>query len=146
MSATLRVTHELGFGVELRRGRFEVLVDGKTLGAVESHETLEAALESGSHTIQVRKGRYSSRDDSIEVVDGEVVDGEVVNYSCHGVRIWPMYVASIVLPNLAITQARVAEAQCLSAGRRPLCESGWLHRDGDARSTTESEIGEYAAD
>jgi hypothetical protein len=101
MSATLRVTHELSFGVELRRGRFEVLADGKSLGAVENHETIEAPLEPGRHTIQIRKGRYSSRDDSLEVADGDVV-----NYSCHGVRIWPMYVASIVVPSLAIALKR----------------------------------------
>jgi hypothetical protein len=38
MSATLRVTHELGFGIELRRGRFEVLVDGRTVGSVEDRQ------------------------------------------------------------------------------------------------------------
>ena len=44
MSATLRVTHELNFGIELRRGQFEVLVDGKTVGSVEIHDTLETPL------------------------------------------------------------------------------------------------------
>lgn len=101
MSGTLRVTHELGFGIELRRGRFEIQVDGKTVGAVENHQTSETQLEPGRHTIQMRQGRYSSREQSFEIADGEVV-----NFRCHGVRIWPMYVASIIVPDLAITLKR----------------------------------------
>ena len=101
VSATLRVIHELGFGVELRRGRFEIVVDGKAVGAVENHETSETALEPGRHTVRMRKGRYSSPERVFEAVDGEVV-----SFRCHGIGIWPMYVASIVVPNLAITLKR----------------------------------------
>jgi hypothetical protein len=101
MSVTLRVTREVGFGVELRRGRFEILVDGKTVGSVENNDTLETALESGRHTIRIREGRYSSRGDSFRAADGEVV-----SFNCHGVRIWPLYVASIVVANLAISLKR----------------------------------------
>jgi hypothetical protein len=101
MPATLTVAHELGFGVELRRGRFDVLVDGKVVGSIDNHERVERPLEPGHHTVQMRKGRYSSRDTAFEVTDGEVV-----NFRCAGVRIWPMYVASIVTPSLAITLKR----------------------------------------
>jgi hypothetical protein len=101
MSATLRVTHEVGFGIELRRGRFEISVDDKGLGSLENHETVETPLEPGRHTIRIRKGRYSSRDHSFDVADGEVV-----SFRCHGARIWPMYVASIIVPNLAIALKR----------------------------------------
>ena len=101
MSATLKVTHELGFGIELRRGRFEVLVDGETVGSAENHETSETPLAPGHHTIRMRKGRYSSRDHSFEAADGEVV-----NFRSHGTRIWPLYVASIFIPNLAISLKR----------------------------------------
>jgi hypothetical protein len=31
-----------------------------------------------------------------------VPDGEAVSFRCHGIRIWPMYVASIFVPGLAI--------------------------------------------
>jgi hypothetical protein len=98
VSATLRVTHEVSFGVELRRGRFDILVDGKTVGSVENHETFEVLLDLGSHTIRMRKGRYSSREHSFDVADGEVV-----SFRCHGIRIWPMYIATIVMPNRAIS-------------------------------------------
>ena len=101
MSATLRLTREVGFGIELRRGRFEISVDGKSVGSLDDHETVETPLEPGRHTVQIRHGRYSSRDQSFDVADGEVV-----SFRCHGTRIWPRYVASIVLPNLAIALKR----------------------------------------
>ena len=97
MSATLRMTRE-GIGIELRRGRFEIVTDGKSVGSIERHETLETLLEAGHHTLRVRAGRYSSRDHSFDVADGEVV-----NFRCHGTMIWPRYVASIIKPDLAIS-------------------------------------------
>jgi hypothetical protein len=101
VSATLRVTHEVEFGFELRRGLFEVSLDGKNVGPLANHETVETSLESGHHSIRIRKGRYSSRDHPFDVGDGEVVI-----FRCHGTRIWPRYVASIVVPNLAISLKR----------------------------------------
>jgi hypothetical protein len=97
MSETLRMTRE-GTGIELRRGRFEVVVDGKSVGSIERHETLETLFEPGHHTLRVRAGRYSSRDHSFDVADGEIV-----NFRCHGTMIWPRYVASIFKPDLAIS-------------------------------------------
>lgn len=97
MSATLKVMHEVEFGFELRRGRFEVSLDGTNVGSLANHETVETPLEPGRHTLRIRNGRYSSHDHSFDVADGEVV-----NFRCHGTRIWPRYVASIVVPNLAI--------------------------------------------
>ena len=101
MSATLKVTRELSFGIELRRGRFEVAVDGQGVGSLDHHETVESPLEPGHHTLRIRKGRYSSRDQSFDAADGEVV-----SFNCHGIRVWPMYVASIFVPNLAIALRR----------------------------------------
>ena len=100
MSATLRLRRE-GVGIELRRGRFEVLLDGKVVGSLELHETIEASLEPGHHILRVGAGRYRSRDRSFDVSDGEVV-----NFRCHGAMIWPRYVASIVKPDLAISLKR----------------------------------------
>jgi hypothetical protein len=101
MSATLRVTRSLGFAIELRRGPFQVLVDGSDVGTIENHETIETPLEPGRHTIRIRKGRYSSREHSFEADDNAVV-----NFRCHGAGLWPIYVASMVVPNLAITLKR----------------------------------------
>jgi hypothetical protein len=101
MSATLKLTREVGFGIELRRGRFEISVDGKSAGSLENHETVETPLEPGRHTLRIRKGRYSSQEHTFDVADGEVV-----SFRCHGVRVWPMYVASIFKPDLAIALKR----------------------------------------
>ena len=97
MSATLRLTRE-GVGIELRRGRFEALVDGKNVGSLDRHETVETPLDPGPHTLRVQAGRYSSRDDPFDLAEGEVV-----NFRCHGAMVWPRYVASILKPDLAIS-------------------------------------------
>jgi hypothetical protein len=100
MSATLRLTREAK-GIELRRGRFEVLVDGRSVRSFDRHETVEIPLEPGHHTLRMQAGRYSSPDRSFDVADGEVI-----NFRSHGAMIWPTYVASIVKPNLAISLKR----------------------------------------
>lgn len=101
MPATLRMTRKVAFGIELRRGQFEIMVDGRSVGAIEYHGTVETSIEPGRHTLRIRKGRYSSKDHSFDVADGEAV-----SFRCHGARIWPMYVASIFMPNLAIALER----------------------------------------
>ena len=96
MSATLRLKRE-GLGIELRRGVFEISVDGTSVGSIKSHDTIEMPLEPGHHTLRIRAGRYSSGDHAFDAADGEVV-----NFRCHGAMVWPRYVASIVKPDLAI--------------------------------------------
>lgn len=101
MSATLKVTRELSFGIELRRGQFEISVDGNSVGSIDNRETVETPIDPGSHTVQIRHGRYTSRAQSFDAVDGDVV-----NFRCHGARIWPLWVASIFVPSLAISLKR----------------------------------------
>ena len=103
MSATLKLTRNISYFIigrpfELRRGRFEISVDGKDVGSLENHETFETSLEPGRHTLRIRKGRYSSQDRSFDSAEGEVV-----NFRCHGAALWPSYVASIVKPDMAIS-------------------------------------------
>jgi hypothetical protein len=95
---TLRLTRETPFAIELRRGVFDIAVDGKTVGSIENHGTVEVPIEPGHHGLQIRAGRYSSR---VEVFD--VADGGVVSFRCHGAMIWPTYVASFLKPDLAIS-------------------------------------------
>jgi hypothetical protein len=97
VTATLTVTRE-GFGIELRRGTFDIFVDGRSVGTIEAHETTEAAIEPGGHTLQLRAGRYSSRSRRFEIADHQVLA-----FRCHGANLWPIYVASIVKPDLAIS-------------------------------------------
>lgn len=100
MSATLRLVRE-GTGIELRRGPFEIELDGRSAGSINRHETVDTPLEPGHHTLRMRSGRYSSHDHSVDVSDGEVA-----NFRCHGAMLWPRYVASIVKPDIAISLKR----------------------------------------
>lgn len=101
VSATLRLTRETPFAFELRRGLFEISVDGHSAGSLKYEETVETPLEPGHHTLQIRAGRYSSRNDSFDATDGEVV-----NFYCHGAMVWPTYLASFVKPDLGISLKR----------------------------------------
>ena len=100
MSATLRLTRD-GIGIELRRGRFDVCVDGGSVGQINWQEPLELPVQPGRHTLQIRAGRYSSRDLSFEARDGETLA-----FRCHGTMIWIRFLASLVKPDLAITLRR----------------------------------------
>jgi hypothetical protein len=94
--ATLRLTRE-GALVELRRGTFDVLVDGKSIASIESHGEVEIPVDPGHHTLQVRKARYSSR-----TLTFDVPDGDSVTFRCYGANLWFIYVASIALPSLGL--------------------------------------------
>lgn len=100
MSATLRLVRE-GFGTELRRGRFDVTVDGQTVGSLDYQETVEAPVDPGHHTLHIRRGRYSSLARSFDVSDGETAA-----FRCHGAMVWPRFVASLMKPDLAISLRR----------------------------------------
>lgn len=100
MSTTLMLKRE-GIGIELRRGRFEVVVDGDSVGSIDWRQTVEASIEPGRHTVQIRSGRYSSRAETFEVADGGTV-----TFRCHGAMVWPRYLASLFAPNLGISLKR----------------------------------------
>jgi hypothetical protein len=100
VAGTLRLIRE-GVGMELRRGSFEVTLDGETVASIGRGGTAEAPLEPGHHRLQIRAGRYSSRR-----YEFDSADGDVINLRCHGAMMWPRYVASIVKPDLAISLHR----------------------------------------
>jgi hypothetical protein len=97
MSATLRLVRN-GTGIELRRGTFEVSVDGKRVGSIDWLGDLEIQVQPGRHEIRIAKGRYSSR-----AHDFEVAEGSTAAFQVHGAMLWPRYVASIFKPDLAIS-------------------------------------------
>jgi hypothetical protein len=72
MSATLKVTHKT-IGAEVRRGTYDVPLDGERVGSVEMNETYERPVEPGRHTLQVRNGRNSSRTKTFDAADGEAI-------------------------------------------------------------------------
>jgi hypothetical protein len=100
VATTLQLVRE-GSIIELRRGTFRVLLDGNDVGSIESHQTIEVPIEPGHHTLQVSAGRYTSQRRPFDTADGEIV-----NFRCYGGRIWPIYLASIVKPDLALTLKR----------------------------------------
>ena len=100
MAATLRLTHK-AVGAEVRRGVFDVIVDGERVGSVEMNKTVEIRIESGRHSLQVRNGRNLS---STETFDA--ADGEIVAFRCTGKRFLPIFLASFVVPRLALALVR----------------------------------------
>jgi hypothetical protein len=97
MAATLRLTRQ-AVGIELRRGTFDILVDGSSVGSIDRNDTIEVPVEPGRHKVRVRAGRYSS-----QVRSFEAVDGDTVMFRVHGAMLWPRWLVSIFKPDLAIS-------------------------------------------
>jgi hypothetical protein len=102
MPATLKVTQEAFTNpAGILRGTFDVLVDGKSVGSIKWHETVETPVAPGRHTLQVRKGRYSSR-----VRTFDAAEEEFVAFRCNRRRLPPILIATIFAPSLAISLSR----------------------------------------
>jgi hypothetical protein len=100
VSATLKLTHK-AFGAEVRRGTYDVLVDGTRVGSVEMNDTLETPVEPGRHTLQIRSGRNSSGTKTFDAAEDEVVA-----FRATGKRLLPLFLASFVVPSLALVLIR----------------------------------------
>jgi hypothetical protein len=100
MPATIKLTRR-AIGVEVRRGTFDVMVDGKHVASIEMNDTIEMHVEPGRHTLQIRNGRNSSRTRTVDAAEGQVVA-----FRCNGKNILPLFLASFVIPSLAISLRR----------------------------------------
>jgi hypothetical protein len=100
MPATLKLTHK-AIGVEVRRGTYDVVVDGELVGTLEMNATFEMPVAPGRHTLQVRNGRNSSRNKTFDAAEGEAVA-----FRCSGKSILPIFLLSFVVPSLAISVHR----------------------------------------
>ena len=100
MSATLKLTHK-AIGAEVRRGSYDVVVDDRRVGSVEMNDTIEIPVEPGVHTLQVRDGRKSSNTETFDTADGEIVA-----FRCTGKRLLPIFLASFMVPRLALKLVR----------------------------------------
>ena len=100
MSATLKLTHQT-IGVEVRRGTYDAVVDGKHAGTLALNETIDIRVEPGHHSLQVRNGRKSSRPKTFDASDGETVA-----FRCSGKSILPIFLLSFVVPSLALSLKR----------------------------------------
>ena len=65
------------------------------------NETTEMSVEPGHHTLHVRDGRNSSR-----ALTFDAVESGTVAFRCTGKRILPVFLASFVLPGLALKLSR----------------------------------------
>jgi hypothetical protein len=100
MAATLRLVHK-AIGMEVRRGTYDVMVDGEPAGSVELNEAIDIPVEPGRHILQVRNGRNSSRTKTFDVADGEIA-----SFRCTGKSILPIFLLSFVVPSLALSLVR----------------------------------------
>ena len=100
MSATLRLTHKT-IGAEIRRGTYDVVLDGTPAGSLELNETIDVPVEPGRHTLQVRNGRNSSRTKTFDAAEGETIA-----FRCSGKSILPIFLLSFIIPSLAISLHR----------------------------------------
>ncbi len=97
MSATLKLTHK-AIGVEVRRGTYDVVVDGGRVGSIDMNESIERPVDVGHHTLQVRNGRNVSR-----TLAFDAAEGQVVAFRCTGKRFLPIFLLSFVVPRLALS-------------------------------------------
>jgi hypothetical protein len=100
MPATLKVTHK-AIGVEVRRGTYDVVVDGTRAGSVELNGTFEMAVEPGQQNLKIRNGRNSSRTAAFDAAENQVIA-----FRCSGKNILPVFLLSFVVPSLAISLRR----------------------------------------
>jgi hypothetical protein len=107
MPSTLKVTHA-AIGVEVRRGDYDVVLDGERVGSVEMSRSFELPIEPGHHTLEVRNGRNSSRRRRFDAADGEVVA-----FRCSGKGRVPVpgvgavaFLLSFPFPGLALSLRR----------------------------------------
>jgi hypothetical protein len=100
MAATLKLTHR-AIGVEVRRGTYDIVLDGERAGSLELNNTFETPVEPGRHTLQVRNRRNSSR-----TLTFDAAEGETVAFRCSGKRFLPIFLLSFVVPSLALSLHR----------------------------------------
>jgi hypothetical protein len=101
MSSTVTLKRATDRVMELRRGRFEIVLDDNPAGSIDRDQTVELQVQPGPHTLQVRTGRYSSPARSFDIADGMNIQ-----FRCNGGIVWPHYVASLVVPTIGLKLKR----------------------------------------
>jgi hypothetical protein len=106
MPATLKITHK-AIGFEVRRGTYDILIDDQCAGSLDMNDTIQIPVEPGRHTLQVRSGRNSSRTQSFDAAESEIVA-----FRCTGKSLLPIFLASFVIPSLALQLRRETDDRC----------------------------------
>jgi hypothetical protein len=97
MSSTVTLERATTGTMELRRDRFEIVLDGNPAGSIDRNQTVELPVEPGPHTLQVRTGRYSSHAQPFDAADGTNI-----RFRCNGAIFWPHYIASLLVPTIGL--------------------------------------------
>jgi hypothetical protein len=105
MTATLKITHK-AIGVEVRRASYDIDVDGQRVGSVKMNDSFELPVETGQHTLKIRSGRKSSRTQTFEAAEGQTV-----GFRCTGKSALPIFLASFIVPSLALQLRREANGR-----------------------------------
>lgn len=103
MTANLRMTHK-AIGVEVRRGAYQIVLDGQLAGSLSMNDTIEIPIAAGPHAVQIRSGRKSSR-----TANFEAIENQTVAYRCTGKSFLPIFLASLFFPRLALQLRREAD-------------------------------------
>jgi hypothetical protein len=100
MTATLQLTRKWGSITD--RGKWQILIDGTEAGSIDRQQVVELPVEPGHHTLRVKRSeRFLSRERSFDAADEQVV-----RFSCRSQLMWPMYIASLIRPDLWISLRR----------------------------------------
>ncbi len=97
MSSTLTLKREATGAMELRRGPFEIILDGTSVGSIDRLQTVELSVQPGSHRLQVKIGRYSSPAKTFNAAEGTNI-----TFRCNSAILWPQYVASLFAPTIGL--------------------------------------------
>jgi len=107
MTAILKLTHK-AIGVEVRRGTYDILIDGQHGGSLDMNATIEIPIEPGHHAVQVRDGRKSSRTQSFYAAENHTIA-----FLCTGKSFLPIFLASFFVPSLALQLRRTFDDRSL---------------------------------
>jgi hypothetical protein len=118
MTATLKMTHK-AIRAEVRRGTYDIVVDGQRAGSVDMNATIEIPVGPGRHTLQVRSGRNSSRTETLEAAESQTV-----SFRCTGKSFLPIFLASFVVPSLALQLRRETDDRSVSRHRHGRFQPG----------------------
>lgn len=101
------MTHK-AIGAEVRRGDYDVVLDGKRVGSVEMNDTFETPIDPGHHILQVRNGRNTS-----QTRDFDAADSETITFRCSGKGRVPIpgvgavaFALSFIFPGTALSLHR----------------------------------------
>ena len=107
MVAMLKLTHK-AIEVEVRRGTYDIVVDSQSAGSLEMNNTIEIPIEPGRHTLHIRNGRNSSRTHTFDAAESQTVA-----FRCTGKSFLPNFLASFIVPSLALQLRRTADDRSL---------------------------------